>query len=140
MVAFAALTSSVALLEVPTAWTKERFGWSRMISAIVVSAGAAVLGALAALSFNEMADFRPLGFIPIFAEANFFDALDGLTAKLFMPIGAILTCVFVGWIADARLIDNENGLDGFLHKFWRFLVRFLCPLALVAILVVGLSS
>ena len=140
MVAFAALTSSVALLEVPTAWTKERFGWSRMVSAIVVSAGAAVLGALAALSFNEMADFRPLGFIPIFAEANFFDALDGLTAKLFMPIGAILTCVFVGWIADARLIDNENGLDGFLHKFWRFLVRFLCPLALVAILVVGLSS
>lgn len=140
MVAFAALTSSVALLEVPTAWTKERFGWSRMVSAIVVSAGAAVLGALAALSFNEMADFRPLGFIPIFAEANFFDALDGLTAKLFMPIGAILTCVFVGWIADARLIDNENGLDGFLHKFWRFLVRFLCPLALIAILVVGLSS
>lgn len=63
-----------------------------------------------------------------------------MTAKLFMPIGAILTCIFVGWIADTRLIDSENGLDGALHKFWRFLVRYLCPLALIAILVVGLSS
>ena len=140
MVGFAALTSSVALLEVPTAWTMERFGMGRMPSAIIVAIGAAILGALSALSFNELADFRPLGFIPTFADANFFDALDGVTAKLFMPIGAILTCLFVGWIADTRLIDSENGLDGALHKFWRFLVRFLCPLALVAILVVGLSN
>lgn len=140
MVGFAALTSSVALLEVPTAWTKERFGISRMVSAVIVAVGAAILGALSALSFNEMADFYPLGFISIFAEANFFDALDGVTAKLFMPIGAILTCIFVGWVADARLIDDENGLDGAMHQLWRFLVRFLCPLALVAILVVGLTG
>lgn len=138
MVGFAALTSSVALLEVPVAWTMERFGISRVATVIVVGLGAAVLGALSALSFNDMADFRPLAFIPIFAEANFFDALDGVTAKLFMPIGAILTCVFVGWVADARLVDQENGLDGALHVFWRFLVRYLCPLALLAILFVGL--
>ena len=140
MVGFAALTSSVALLEVPTAWMKERFGISRIAGVLAVGTGAAVLGALSALSFNDMADFRPLGFIPIFAEANFFDALDGITAKLFMPIGAILTCIFVGWIADARLIDSENGLDGALHRFWRFLVRYLCPIALLAILVTGLSA
>ena len=140
MVGFAALTSSVALLEVPTSWTIERFRLSRLSSVLLVGLGAAVLGILSALSFNELADFRPLSFIPIFAEANFFDALDGVTAKLFMPIGAILTCVFVGWIADQKLIDSENGLSGGLHLFWRFLVRYLCPLSLVAILVVGLSG
>ncbi len=138
MVFFAALTSSVSLLEAPTAWMFEKFAIPRPVATLIVGVGAAVLGVLAALSFNEMADFRPLAFIPTFAEANFFDALDGVTAKLFMPIGAILTCIFVGWIADAKLIDDENGLDGWLHKTWRLLVRYVCPIALLAILVVGL--
>lgn len=138
MVFFAALTSSVSLLEAPTAWMFEKFNMSRPAGTMIVGGGAAVLGVLSALSFNDMADFRPLGFIPIFADANFFDALDGVTAKLFMPIGAILTCVFVGWIADARLIDDENGLDGALHQIWRALVRFVCPAILLVILYFGL--
>lgn len=138
MVFFAALTSSVGLLEAPTAWMFEKFNMSRVTATVIVGSGAAVLGVLSALSFNEIADFRPLGFIPIFADANFFDALDGVTAKLFMPIGAILTCIFVGWIADAKLIDDENGLDGTLHRIWRALVRFVCPAALAVIMLVGL--
>ncbi|RGP40765.1 Orphan sodium- and chloride-dependent neurotransmitter transporter NTT5 [Altererythrobacter insulae] len=138
MIFFAALTSSVSLLEAPTAYVFEKFKLSRPVAVLLVGAGAAVLGVLSSLSFNEMADFRPLSFVPIFAEANFFDALDGVTAKLFMPIGAILTCVFVGWIADAKLIDDENGLDGALHQTWRILVRFICPLALTVILLFGL--
>lgn len=138
MVFFAALTSSVSLLEAPTAYVKEAMKTSRMTATVIVGIGAAVLGVLSALSFNEMADFRPLAFIPIFAEANFFDALDGVTAKLFMPIGAILTCIFVGWIANAKLIDDENGLDGVLHQIWRALVRFVCPVVLLLIMVVGL--
>ncbi len=140
MVFFAALTSSVSLLEAPTAFTKEMGGLTRPVATMVVGFGAAVLGVLSALSFNELPDFYPLGFIPIFAEANFFDALDGITAKLFMPIGAILTCIFVGWIADARLIDDENGLDGALHQLWRVLVRFVCPVVLTVILAFGLFS
>jgi len=138
MVFFAALTSSVSLLEAPTAYTLEKFKLPRPVATGIVGVGAAVLGILSALSFNDMADFRPLAFIPIFAEANFFDALDGVTAKLFMPIGAILTCVFVGWVADARLIDDENGLDGLLHQTWRVLVRFVCPIVLAVILYFGL--
>lgn len=138
MVFFAALTSSVSLLEAPTAWMFEKFNMSRPVATGIVGFGAAVLGVLSALSFNDMADFRPLSFIPIFAEANFFDALDGVTAKLFMPIGAILTCIFVGWIADARLIDQENGLDGALHQLWRALVRFVCPAVLAVIMFFGL--
>lgn len=138
MVGFAALTSSVALLEVPTSWVIERFGLGRPVSALIVGGGAGVLGVLAALSFNDLADVRPLSFIPIFAEANIFDALDGVTAKIFMPLGAILTCIFVGWIADPKLVDNENGISGFLHQLWRFLVRFACPAVLAIIMLFGL--
>ncbi len=138
MVFFAALTSSVSLLEAPTAYVFEKFKLSRPVATVIVGVGAAVLGILSALSFNELADFRPLALIPIFSEANFFDALDGVTAKLFMPIGAILTCIFVGWVADAKLIDDENGLDGVLHQVWRALVRFVCPIVLTLILAAGL--
>ncbi len=138
MVGFAALTSSVGLLEAPTAWTKEKFNLSRVTASSLVAFGALVLGTLAALSFNDLAEFHPLDFIPIFAGQGMFDVLDGLTAKFFMPIGAILTSIFVGWVADQRLIDGENGLSGGLHKFWRFLVRWLCPAVLTVILVVGI--
>jgi len=138
MVGFAALTSSVALMEVPTSWAMEKFKTRRAPTAIAVAVLAAVLGAASAYSLNTLSGFHPLGFIPLFEGQGIFDTLDAVTAKLFMPIGAILTAVFVGWIADKRLIDGENGLDGGLHKFWLFLVRWLCPLVLTAILIVGI--
>ncbi|MCP5396928.1 MAG: sodium-dependent transporter [Sphingomonadaceae bacterium] len=138
MVAFAALTSSIALMEVPTAWVKDKFGLSRHVSAILVTLGAAVLGALSALSTGSLADFHPLGFIPLFEGQGVLDTLDTLTSRVAMPITALLTAVFVGWIADKRLIDSENGLSGGLHVFWRFLVCWLCPIALFAILVAGI--
>lgn len=140
MIFFAALTSSVSLLEAPTAYVFEKFKMPRPLATLIVGGGAAVLGVLSSLSFNEMSEFYPLGFIPLFAETNFFDTLDGVTAKLFMPIGAILACIFVGWVADARLIDDENGLDGALHQIWRVLVRFVCPVVLAVIMAVGLFT
>ncbi len=138
MVGFAALTSSVALMEVPTAWVIDRFKLRRGIAAGLVTLGAAVLGVLSALSTGVLSGFHPLGFIPIFEGMGTLDALDGLTSKLTMPIAALLTSIFVGWIADRRLVDSETGLSGGLHLFWRFLVRFACPLALAAIMVFGL--
>ena len=138
MVFFAALTSSVSLLEAPTAWTRERFGLSRPVAACIVAVGAFLLGALAALSFNAMKDVQPLTSVPLFEGMGMFDILDTATSRVLMPIGAILTAVFVGWVAERRLVDAENGLDGGLHRFWLFLVRWLCPLALTAILIVGI--
>ncbi|MXO85166.1 sodium-dependent transporter [Altererythrobacter aurantiacus] len=138
MVGFAALTSSVSLMEVPTAWAVDRFGFARPIAAGTVAALALILGVASAYSFNALNDFHPLGFIPLFAGENLFTALDSVTAKLFMPIGALLTTIFVGWIAERRMIDAENGLRGGLDRFWFFLVRWLCPAALAAILIVGI--
>ena len=116
----------------------ERFGTSRRVTALSVALLAAVFGAASAYSFSTIADFHPLGFVPLFAGEGVFSVLDSVTAKLTMPIGALLTAIFVGWIADRRLIDGENGLEGGLHKFWYFLVRWLCPIALTAILIVGI--
>ena len=136
MVFFAALTSSVSLLEAPTAWLKDRMNIARSIATLIVALSALALGALAAWFWSvPVVGVSQIG---LFAEQDLFNVLDTVTSKFLMPIGAILTALFVGWVAEKRLIDGENGLSGGLHRFWLFLVRWLCPLALLAILVVGI--
>ncbi|MEM1195275.1 MAG: sodium-dependent transporter [Pseudomonadota bacterium] len=137
MVAFAALTSSVSLMEAPTSWAMERLGMPRLQAAAMVAVGAAVLGVLSALSTGALSSFHPLGFIPMFEGLGVLDVLDTFTGKLTMPIGALLTAVFIGWVASRRLLDDENGLSGSLHQFWLFLVRWFCPLVLTLILFGG---
>lgn len=138
MVLFAALTSSVALLEAPTVWAIDKFGGSRGVTACVVGGLAFAIGIVAALSFNVLADWHPLDGLPLFAGLGAFDILDTFTGKLLLPIAALITSIFTGWIADKRLIDAENGLSGAPHHIWRFLVAWLCPAALIAILIVGI--
>ncbi|MGB3795622.1 MAG: sodium-dependent transporter, partial [Alteraurantiacibacter sp.] len=137
MVGFAALTSSVSLMEAPTAWVIDRFRFTRPVATILVTFFAGVVGVLCALSTGVLADFHPLGFLPMFEGMGLLDTLDTLTGKITMPICALLTSIFIGWIANKRLVDAENGLGGALHVFWRFLVCWLCPIALTAILLVG---
>ncbi|NNC73847.1 MAG: sodium-dependent transporter [Sphingomonadaceae bacterium] len=137
MVFFAALTSSVSLLEASVSWAKRRFGVSRLSTTLVLGGIAFLIGAWASFSFNSQAEFQPLDFL-IFSGQPVFGIIDELTAKIMLPISALLVAIFVGWVADKRLIDSENGLDGGLHKFWRFLIRWLCPLVITAILVSGL--
>ncbi|MFB0611298.1 sodium-dependent transporter [Aurantiacibacter poecillastricola] len=138
MVGFAALTSSVSLLEAPTAWVIDRFRFTRPVATVMVSVCAAIVGTLCALSTGSLAWFQPLGFIPMFEGMGVLDTLDTLTGKITMPVGALLTSIFIGWVANKRLVDLENGLGGVLHVFWRFLVCWLCPIALSAILLVGI--
>jgi len=73
----------------------------------------------------------------MFEGMGVLDTIDTFTGKLTMPIGALLTAVFVGWVASRRLLDEENGLSGGLHHFWLFLVRWFCPLVLTLILFGG---
>ena len=136
MVFFAALTSSVSLLEAPTAWLKDRLRIARSTATAMVAGAAAILGALAAWFWG--APVPGVSGMTLFADQDLFNVLDTVTSKLLMPIGAILTSVFVGWVASRRLIDNENGLSDGLHSFWLLLVRWLCPLALGVILLVGI--
>ncbi|MEZ5710950.1 MAG: sodium-dependent transporter [Blastomonas sp.] len=138
MVFFAALTSSVSLLEAPTSWATHKFGWSRRNAAIGLGLLAFAIGILSALSFNSLANWFPLNFVPLFEGQNFFGIVDKFTGQMLLPLGGLLTAIFVGWVADRKLTDAENGISGGLHLTWRFLVAWLCPVALTLILVLGL--
>lgn len=137
MVFFAALTSSVSLLEASVSWAKRRFGVSRLVATSVLGGIAFVIGAWASYSFNSQSDFQPFDFL-IFSGQPVFGIIDELTAKIMLPVSALLVAIFVGWIADKRLIDSENGLSGGMQLLWRFLIRFACPIVIVAILFFGL--
>ncbi|WP_431471041.1 sodium-dependent transporter [Sphingosinithalassobacter sp. LHW66-3] len=138
MVGFAALTSSVALLEAPSSWLMHRFRVSRGRAAILVAGAAFVAGIFSALGYNLLADVRPLAWWPSFARLDILDSIDTVTGKILLPLSGLLTAIFIGWIADRRLIDAENGLSGGTQLLWRFLVAWLCPIVLTAILVLGI--
>ncbi|WP_340587838.1 sodium-dependent transporter [Erythrobacter alti] len=138
LIFFAALTSSISLLEGPTAWVIDRFRFRRPFAAIIVGGVAFLIGVACALGYNVWSDVRPLGFWNIFADSDILDSLDGFTGKIMLPLGAFLVAIFVGWIADRRLIQQQTGLSGGMFMLWRFLVAWLCPIAVGLVLLFGL--
>ena len=134
---FAALTSSIGMIEAAVAWLAERTRLGRTGAAIAVGCVSWSLGVLAALSFNLLADVYPLGGIPIFAGKTFFDLFDFIVVNLMMPIGGILVAVFAGWLMKRQYSLDElyGGRPTPGYTAWRFLVRYLAPLVLVGIFV-----
>ncbi|KPF82286.1 transporter [Brevundimonas sp. AAP58] len=135
---FAALTSSVSLLEISVGWVMERFGVSRVVTAVGIGVFVFAVGLLSALSFNLLADQRPLATVPGFENATWFDAIDGVTGRLLLPLSGLITAIFIGWVADRKLVNAETGLTGATLTVWRFLIAWICPLAVAGILVIGL--
>lgn len=138
LILVAAITSSISLLEVPTAWGVGEMGWSRHKSALIFGAGAFAIGVFCLLGYNVLADVRPLGFWSIFAETDILDTVDGFTGKIMLPLGALLASLFIGWRADRRLLETTTGLSKGMFMIWRFLLAWICPLAVTIILVTGL--
>jgi NSS family neurotransmitter:Na+ symporter len=138
LILVAAVTSSISLLEVPTAWGIGEMGWSRTTSALIFGGSAFLVGIACLLGYNVWADVRPLGFWDLFADTDILDTIDGFTGKVMLPLGAFFTAIFVGWRADRRLVQEMTGLSGSWLALWRFLIAWLCPLAVGLILVTGL--
>ena len=138
LVFFAALTSSISLLEAVTAWAKEKTGWSRPMAAWVTGGVIFLVGVACALSLNIWSDVRLLGFWPLFAEANIFDTIDGLVGKVLLPVTALLTSIFIGWKADKKLVQAETELSAGMMSVYRFLIGWLAPIAVFLILLFGL--
>ncbi len=138
LVFFAALTSSISLLEGPVEWLKSRSGMGRRATAAIVALAAFVIGIACVLGYGAWSDVRLLGFWGIFAESDILDTIDGLTGKVMLPLAGLGLAVFVGWRADRALIANESGLEGGAFLLWRGLVAWLAPVAVFLILLFGL--
>ena len=136
LLAVAALTSSISVLEVVVAYFVEELHLSRRKATILASVMISVLGVFCTLSFGIMSDVTIFGMV-------FFDLMDFTASNLLLPLGGLFIVLFVGWymgIGAARSeISNEGVLRlGFFPAFI-FLVRFIAPFAITLVFIYGLG-
>ena len=91
------------------------------------------------LSFNQWAGWFPLGFIPVFAHKTVFDVLDYVSSNIMMPVGALLTSILVGWRVSLLFERDELAeTTPFARLACVWLLRYVCPLAILAVFVATL--
>ncbi|HEX9706787.1 MAG TPA: sodium-dependent transporter [Steroidobacteraceae bacterium] len=135
LLAFAALTSSIAGLEPAGAWLMERFGMRRMPAVALVAATAWLLGLATVFSFNYWSDVYPLAAIARFRTATIFELTDFFASNVLLPVGALLTSVLVGWRLERKVVDAEFGGDSGLRRALIVLLKYVCPIAIVGVLI-----
>jgi NSS family neurotransmitter:Na+ symporter len=140
LLVLAALMPSIALLEPAAAWLIERRMIDRMRAICLVAGAAWLAGIGTVLSFSVWSTWHPLWFIPALAHRTFFEVLDFVTANLMLPIGALLTSVFVGWrLSHAFAVEELAESTPLVRGIFLWLLRYVCPLAIVAVFVASLT-
>ena len=133
----AAMTSSISMLEVAVAYLVEEKKFSRVWACITLFVICWIVGALCSLSFGPLSDIRING-------DNLFDFLDSLSSNVLMTLGSLFTVLFVGWRLKRTDIYDEFTNGGTLSTNARifgvlwFLIRYICPLAIISIFLVGI--
>ena len=133
----AAITSSISLYEVGVAYLVEERHVSRKKASVIVFVVAWFIGALCSLSFGPLSDIKIFG-------QTIFNFFDKLSANFLMTIGGFLMVVFVGWKMSKSDVFDEFTNSGTLSankrifKFVYFMIRYVCPIAVLMIFLSGL--
>lgn len=129
LLVLAALTSTISMHEIGTVLLYEELHISRRKGAMIETAVAVVIGAVCCLSQGAV-DITVLG-------RDFLSFCDYLTSNILLPLGSFLTCILVGWIVPQKVVRDEftnwGTVSVTLYGVWLFLVRFVSPLAIVAV-------
>ena len=130
LLALAALTSTISMHEIGTAFFHEEFNLSRNKGAWVVTVVCSLLAVLCSLSQGVLSEWKMLG-------KNILDFCDALTAQMLLPLGSLLTCLFVGWYVPRKVVHDQVtnwGQAGeWSYRMFLFFVRFVCPACIIAV-------
>lgn len=131
LLAFAALTSAISLLEAQVAYLIDERGWGRRQATCALALLAFLTGIPSALSDNL------LGGVTLFGGLGIFDSIDLLASNYLLPVAGLLTAVYVGWFWSGNEEKEEllAGGEGWVYPVWHALLRYLAPLAVSAILI-----
>ncbi len=137
LLSIAALTSTISLLEVITAFMSEEWKLSRKKAAIIGTATIISIAAFASLSLGDLSDWKIFGM-------SFFDLLDNVTARIIMPLTGLAISLFVAWkIEQTRLKDeitNQGTKKAAYFKAFVFILRYITPLAIIIVFINQLLS
>ena len=130
LLVFAALTSTISMHEIGTAFFTEEWSLPRRTSAWVITVVASVICVFCSLSVGAMPNLTVMG-------SSIMDFCDSLTANFMLPTGAMLTCLFVGWYIPRQVVRDEftnwGTLSSRLFGIYLFAVRYVCPLCILLI-------
>ncbi len=136
LVFFAALTSAISLMETIVSVFMDKFGWKRRFTGIFVAVLALVMGIPSSLGFG------PLGFIS-WNGMSILDIMDFASNSVLMPIVALFTCIFVGFIIKPKAVADEvKESDGSFKAegMFNIMIKWVAPLFLIIILISSVAS
>ena len=140
LLAFAAITTVIAALEPMVAYGEERSAMTRPVICVLAGAVLFIIGLATVFSFNIWSHIKPLSEFETFANHTIFDLLDYSVTNVLMPLGGVCIAVFVGWRVKSDVLQAEFGESGG-RAFWLWLqlIRYLAPIAILAVFWVNLS-
>ena len=141
LMAMAALTSAITILETIVAWGEDYTRFSRRQISLVCGVLLWVVGLLTVFSFNYWAGFHPLSFIPALSEKTIFGVLDYLVSNLMMPAGGVAVAIIAGWALSRNASLQELGpISPVAYQAWRLLVRYVVPVAIILLFLINLGG
>ncbi len=140
LLVFAALTSSISLLESIISHLEEVMKVSRKKITIIAGMVLWLVGLATVFSFNAWAEFTPLGWIGPLKGKTIFGLIDYFGSNLLMPVGGILMAVIAGWLLSKESSRDELKVSSdAVFSAWRFLIRFVAPATVLAIFLYNLQ-
>ena len=135
LLAFAAVTSLIAILEPIVRFAEGKWNMARRNGVLIFGTLAWAIGLITVFSFNIWEEVYPLGQFETFATTNPYGLIDYFTANLMMPLGGILMALFVGWLVKpAGLAEDLNFGNPLLAMAWVWMIRIVVPLAILWIM------
>jgi len=130
LVLFAALTSSISLMETVVSIFRDKFGWGRKFTCLFVFVGSVLLGLPSSLGFGVLSNITLGGM-------TFLDMFDFFSNSILMPIVALLTCIYIGYVIKPKTLTEEiaNGGEFKREKLFNVMIKYIAPICIVLILV-----
>lgn len=125
----ASITSTISMTEVGVAFCVEQWHFSRNKALAFTMGVVSICGVFCALSFGPLSSSTLFGM-------TIFNLFDFVTSNIFLPVGGMFISIFVGWIIDRNTVDKE--LRPSFHLIRRvivFLLRYICPLAILTVFI-----
>lgn len=137
LVLFAALTSAISLTETCVSIVSDGAGLSRKRSLITVIIVIVVAGTFINAGYNSLSFIEPLG-----PGSSMLDFFDFISNSVMMPIAALLTCIFVGWIIKPKVLIDEVKQSSSLRleKVWVVMIKYIAPVLVTVILVAYVAA
>ncbi len=131
LLSFAALTSAISLLEVVVSYFVDERKWSRVKATLSLGFLIYLTGLLSAIASLTI-PFRG-------KEQGFLDIFDFITTNYMLPIGGLLTCLFIAWVMPDKDRADEFGSSGSMYRSLVLVLRFITPIAVLIIILHGLE-